>query len=253
MLPLSAMASIQHSTPDVDIYAFFLGKEQAVDTVIEKACREFQNVAIRSWHAVGDAVHLAPHVVRLSFDSAGNLSNRPDQRCNDLRLIRLELREFETTHNVEFVILPTSTRTSPPRIAVFDMDSTLIQAEVIDELASGVGKTSEVAAITNRAMNGEVDFAESLRLRVNLLRGVPTSIWNDMKARIKFMPGARGLTSALSRSGVKMAVFSGGFREMALWAGNELGIHRAAANQVGYLITSPIFLCLLRIDRILLG
>ena len=86
-------------------------------------------------------------------------------------------------------------------------------------------------------MNGEIDFAESLRLRVSLLRGVEVpKVWDDLKARVPFMPGARELCRALRRLGVRMAVFSGGFVEMAMWVAEELGIERVAANQ---LVSAP--------------
>ena len=228
------MASTSSSISDIDLFIFFKSQMNGVNHPdVNKIKKEILKDSLKSWIAIGDPVYLAPHVVRLSFDSAKSLSELQDQRCEELRLIRLNLGDVETLLDVEFVILPATARDVTLRLAVFDMDSTLIQAEVIDELARGVGKLNEVAAITSKAMNGEVDFAESLRLRVSLLRGVPTTIWDTMKAQISFMPGARDLTSALRRANVKMAVFSGGFREMALWAGNELGIHRAAANQVG--------------------
>ena len=228
------MTSTSVSVPDVDVYVF-LGRQTSVwiNPDIEKIKREILKGSMKSWIAIGDPVYLASHVIRLSFDSAKSLSALPNQKCEEIRHMRLGIGDVEILLDVEFVILPATARNAPPRLAVFDMDSTLIQAEVIDELARGIGKLNEVAAITNKAMNGDIDFTESLRLRVALLRGAPVTIWDDMKARISFMPGARDLTRALRNASVKMAVFSGGFREMALWAGNELGIHRAAANQVG--------------------
>ena len=227
------MASSKTSLAEIDIYTFFRNEvPTGINSVIQGVEDCFSRGTLGLWKPLGNAAYLGPRVVRHSFDSLGTLSGDSRKLCEELRAIRLSLREFETDHAVEFVLLPKMTRSCPPRIAVFDMDSTLIQAEVIDELARGIGKMEEVAAITDMAMNGQVDFAESLKLRVELLRGVPTTIWDELKLRIKFMPGARELTRALGKLGVKMAVFSGGFREMAIWVGSELGLHQAAANLV---------------------
>ena len=237
------MTSTSASVPDIDLYIFIRRQTNAaINLDIEKVKREILKDSMKTWIAIGDPVYLASHIVRLSFDSAESLSKQQNQRCEEIRHMRLDIGDVETLLDVEFVILPATARNVPPQLAVFDMDSTLIQAEVIDELARGIGKLNEVATITHKSMNGEIDFAEALRLRVALLRGVPTTIWDDMKTRIAFMPGARDLTRALRCANVKMAVFSGGFREMALWVGNELGIHRAAANQVRY--STCYMLCL---------
>lgn len=119
-------------------------------------------------------------------------------------------------------------------LAVFDMDSTLIQQEVIDELARAVGKYDECAAITAAAMRGEApytDFAASLRARVKLLKDVPTSIWDELKKNvITFTPGARELMKALKALGWKTAVLSGGFMPLAEWVKSELGLDYALAN-----------------------
>ena len=112
------------------------------------------------------------------------------------------------------------------------MDSTLINHEVIDELARTIGVSDLVSAITERAMAGELDFAASLKERVALLKGVKTDVWEDLKGVITFSSGARELCRALKKLGVKMAVLSGGFQPMADWAKEELGLDYAYANHV---------------------
>lgn len=116
------------------------------------------------------------------------------------------------------------------------MDSTLIQQEVIDELARTVGLYDQVAAITEAAMRGEApytDFTASLRARVTLLKGVPTSIWEQLKREIiTFTPGAAELTGALRLLGWKTAVFSGGFMNLASWVQETLKLDYAHANQL---------------------
>lgn len=123
-----------------------------------------------------------------------------------------------------------------PGLAVFDMDSTLIQQEVIDELARAVGLYDRVAAITEAAMRGEApytDFEASLRARVALLKGVPTSIWQQLREGIiSFTPGAAELMRALRGLGWKTAVLSGGFTPLAVWVKETLGLDYAFANHL---------------------
>ncbi|KAI7359931.1 phosphoserine phosphatase serb [Hortaea werneckii] len=116
------------------------------------------------------------------------------------------------------------------------MDSTLIQQEVIDELARAVGLYDQVAAITEAAMRGEepyTDFETSLRARVALLKGVQTSIWEQLKAgTITFTPGAKELALCLKQLGWKTAVLSGGFTPLANWVKETLGLDVAYANHL---------------------
>lgn len=123
-----------------------------------------------------------------------------------------------------------------PGLAVFDMDSTLIQQEIIDELARAVGLYDQVAAITEAAMRGEApytDFEASLRARVGLLKGVPMSIWKDLREGvITFTPGAKDLVKVLKGLGWKTAVLSGGFTPLALWVKETLGLDYAYANHL---------------------
>lgn len=98
-----------------------------------------------------------------------------------------------------------------PRLVTFDMDSTLIQQEVIDEVARMAGCYDEVAAITERAMRGEVNFKESLEARVSCLRGLDAKFLDTMVDRIKLSPGAESLVRVLNQCGVKTAIISGGF------------------------------------------
>lgn len=91
---------------------------------------------------------------------------------------------------------------------------------------------SYVQAITARAMNGELDFTESLRQRAALLKGVPATVFESLKSVITFTPGARELTSALKKLGYKMAVLSGGFVPLANYVKEELGLDYAYANTV---------------------
>ena len=112
------------------------------------------------------------------------------------------------------------------------MDSTLIEQEVIDELARTIGIEAEVSAITARAMNGEMDFAASLRARVGLLKGVRADVWEGLKGVVTVAEGAAELCRGLKRVGCTMAVVSGGFAPMAEWVGGRLGLDVVVANHV---------------------
>jgi phosphoserine phosphatase len=116
------------------------------------------------------------------------------------------------------------------RLIVMDMDSTLIQIEVIDELARLAGVGAEVEAITERAMNGELDFSGALRARVALLKGLPASALEEVYRTIPFTPGAKTLVRVLKRLGFRTAVISGGFSFFTDRLKAELGLDYAFAN-----------------------
>jgi len=118
------------------------------------------------------------------------------------------------------------------RLVVFDMDSTLIEAEVIDELAKVAGVGAQVAAITERTMQGELDFTESLRHRVGLLKGLPETALLSVANRLKLTDGAEKLISNLRMLGYKTAILSGGFSFFARQLQHRLGIDYVFANEL---------------------
>ena len=160
------------------------------------------------------------------------------EQCTGFCLQSSGIMDLQQEYGVEVVAQPAELYElhKSPGLAVFDMDSTLIQQEVIDELARAVGLYDKVAAITEAAMRGEApytDFEASLRARVALLKGVQTSIWEQLKAgTITFTPGARELIQVLKRSGWKTAVLSGGFTPLANWVKETLGLDYAYANHL---------------------
>jgi phosphoserine phosphatase len=155
-------------------------------------------------------------------------------KCHELHT-STPVQEVEQNYDVEVVVQPMDVFEAhqEPGLAVFDMDSTLIQQEVIDELARSVGRYDQVAAVTEAAMRGELDFEESLRARVAKLKGVSTDIWEKLKADvISFTPGAYELVQVLKSRGWKTAVLSGGFTPLAFWVKDTLGLDYAYANQL---------------------
>ena len=143
---------------------------------------------------------------------------------------------FEALHGLEIVfdLVPISTSSiqRPIKLAVFDMDSTLINEEVIDELARSIGITAAVSAITARAMNGEIEFEQSLRERLALLKGVKATVWQELEKSVTIAAGAPELIKSLRDRGVMTVVVSGGFAPMALWLKKQLGLDYAFANHV---------------------
>ena len=142
------------------------------------------------------------------------------------------IAQFEREANVECVFQADNVHRRYKRLAVFDMDSTLIQQEVIDEIASMIGVEKEVSAITAAAMNGELDFEASLRARCKLLNGVPSTVFETIKSRITLNAGVKELIPALKRLGFKTAVLSGGFTPLTGWMGQQLGLDYAYANHL---------------------
>jgi len=118
------------------------------------------------------------------------------------------------------------------RLVAFDMDSTLIDAEVIDELAKAAGVGDQVAAITERAMRGELDFTASFRARVALLKGLDESVLQGIAAGLRLNEGAERLVSTLKKMGYKTAILSGGFNYFGRHLQQRLGIDYVFANEL---------------------
>jgi phosphoserine phosphatase len=118
------------------------------------------------------------------------------------------------------------------RLVAFDMDSTLIEAEVIDELAKLAGVGDQVSAITERAMRGEIDFSESFRTRVALLNGLEESALERVASQLKITEGAEHLISTLHKLGYKTAILSGGFTYFARHLQDLLGMDYVYANEL---------------------
>ena len=140
---------------------------------------------------------------------------------------------------VDVAVQPANLLRRSMRLIVMDVDSTLIQGEVIEMIAAHAGCEAEVADVTARAMNGELDFAESLRARVALLKGVPVSALDQVYDDLVLTPGARTTIRTLKRLGYRFAIVSGGFTHITDRLAASLGIDFAAANELevvdGYL------------------
>jgi phosphoserine phosphatase len=118
------------------------------------------------------------------------------------------------------------------RLIVFDVDSTLVQGEVIEMLAARSGRVDEVRAVTEAAMHGELDFTDALRRRVATLAGLPASVLADVAAELTLTPGARTTIRTLKRLGFRCGVVSGGFTSVIQPLADDLGLDFVAANEL---------------------
>ena len=175
--------------------------------------------------------HPTPLIVQSIYTTPGQPLLDFSSLRHDPRIVGTEIRHgFESIYDL--FPDPPADEFRPLKLAMFDMDSTLINEEVIDELARSIGIADAVSAITARAMNGEIDFATALQERVAMLEGVPTTAWEDLKKTVTIAEGARELIAGLKRMGVVTGVVSGGFMPMANWLKGELGLDIAVANHL---------------------
>jgi phosphoserine phosphatase len=132
-------------------------------------------------------------------------------QVNDLTALRREFMELANEISVDIAYQENNVYRRNRRLVAFDMDSTLIQAEVIDELAKCAGVGDQVAKITERAMRGEINYKEGFRQRVAFLKGLPESVLGEVAATLKITNGTERLMSTLKRLGYKTVILSGGF------------------------------------------
>jgi phosphoserine phosphatase len=146
--------------------------------------------------------------------------------------LRAALAVEAARQGVDVAVQPADLLRRGMRLIVMDVDSTLIQGEVIEMIAAHAGCEAEVAEVTERAMRGELDFEESLRSRVALLEGVPASALHEVYDSIQLAPGARTMVRTLRRLGYRFAIVSGGFTQITDRLAVDLGIHFARANEL---------------------
>jgi len=150
----------------------------------------------------------------------------------DLKEFRRSLLELADEIDVDIAYQENNAYRRNRRMVAFDMDSTLIQAEVIDELAKRAGVGKQVAAITEQAMRGEIEFRESLRQRVSLLEGLPESAMAEVAATLKLTDGVERLMPALKKLGYKTAILSGGFTYFGRTLQRRFGFDYVFANDL---------------------
>ena len=193
------------------------------------------------------AVSSLTHAHRLNIDTVRRLNDRDSLNleeprfCLEMRL-RGSLRSPTDFHsdllasseglNFDFSFQEDNVFRRNRRLVVFDMDSTLINVEVMDELAKSYGVGKEVSKITELAMLGEIDFQESYRRRVKLLRGMPIQVLDSILDKVELNPGAEKLIKALKYFGYKIAVISGGYQYVGEWLKTKIDIDYVYANSL---------------------
>lgn len=200
-----------------------------------------KTVPLVATFVAGQGTSLAGSTIREALRDAGLTLSPPDWLSphraadvfldsDDLPAVRTRLGAALAGQPVDVVIQPVAGRRK--RLLVADMDSTMIEEECIDELADCAGIRAHVAAITARAMAGEIDFEEALRARVALLRGVRLEAIETILSRLTLTSGARALVATMRAHDAHTALVSGGFtqftRHVAAWA----GFHESFANRL---------------------
>lgn len=146
--------------------------------------------------------------------------------------LQTALAQVAVTEKIDVAVEDYSLTRRAKRLIVFDVDSTLIQGEVIEMLAARAGAEAAVAEVTEAAMRGELDFAESLHRRVATLAGLPASVLDDVAEQIELTPGARTTLRTLRRLGFHCGIVSGGFRQVIEPLAHELMMDFVAANEL---------------------
>lgn len=150
----------------------------------------------------------------------------------DTKALKAEFLQVGAELGVDIAFQQDSIYRRNRRLAVFDMDSTLIEAEVIDELAKAAGVGKQVAAITEQAMQGEIDFKESFKRRLSLLKGLPETVLEKIANELPLTEGAESLFAELKKLGYRTAILSGGFTYFAKRLQQQLKIDYVYANEL---------------------
>jgi phosphoserine phosphatase len=173
-----------------------------------------------------------------NIDRIGRLAQQPvtcielDVSGGDPAMLRDDLARAAVQHGIDVAVQRGGLHRRALRLIVMDVDSTLIQDEVIDLLAERAGCAAEVAKVTEAAMRGELDFTASLRERVSLLAGLSAGVLDEVRAGLRLTAGARTLIETLSGLGYKSGIVSGGFIQVIRPLAAELGIDYVAANEL---------------------
>lgn len=168
----------------------------------------------------------ATHTEWLAPNVAGDIF------CADPSFVNLELTLKKIVGDQPFDVLAQLVKSRRKKILIADMESTIIEQEMLDELADFIGMRPQVASITRRAMNGELDFASALRERVMMLGGQPASILDEVAQRITYSPGAAELIKTMKANGAQCWLVSGGFKCFVEPVAKHLGFDRFYANDL---------------------
>lgn len=233
---LALVSAIRRACAELDLECWFADGEAEPERRTGKAVVTVLGAPLTAAHVASVTAHLRD--CGANIDRIRRLSRFPLTSVEfavsqvDLPVLRIVLASTAVEHGIDIAVSPAGLARHGRRLVVMDVDSTLIQDEVIELLARHAGREAEVAAVTEAAMRGELDFAQSLHARVQALAGLPESVFEHVRAAIRLTPGARTLVRTLKRLGFTVAVVSGGFIEVVQPLADELGIDHARANRL---------------------
>jgi len=169
-----------------------------------------------------------------------DMKSRPNRSCVELQVrgtvdidnVHRRFMELSEKHSIDIALQEESMYRRMRRLICFDMDSTLIQTEVIDELADRAGVGEQVREITEAAMRGELDFSESFKRRVGLLKGLDESVMKDIAENLPITEGMVRLIRILKKGGYKIAILSGGFTYFGNYLKDKYGFDYVYANEL---------------------
>jgi phosphoserine phosphatase len=234
--------SVRFTPIDEDRYESWVaqqGKERRIITLIGRKITAAQIAEVASAMAesginIDGITRLSGRVSLLSAQASPKacIQFRVSGRLVDPNRMRTRLLEISEKAGIDISFHVDSIYSQNRRLVVFDMDSTLVQAEVIDILAQRAGAGEQVARITEAAMDGRMDFKESLTRRVALLKGLPETVLAEVAESLKLTDGAERVISTLKSLGYKLGIISGGFDYFGKYFQNKLGLDYVFANQL---------------------
>jgi phosphoserine phosphatase len=234
--------NVQVNPVSLDAYESWVGRQGEERQIITLfgPCLKAEHIERISSIATSFGLNIAV-VTRLSGRSSLRCPQAQDNACieiavrgtaNDPEALRKQVLSAAHDLNCDIAVQLDNVFRRNRRLIAFDMDSTLIQAEVIDELARAHGVVDQVSKITEAAMNGELDFDESLRRRLGLLKGMRTDVLQSIADSIPLTQGAERLIRTVKSLGYKTAILSGGFTFFGQHFQRMLGIDYLHANQL---------------------
>lgn len=227
---------------DTEHYEHWVGQQGKPRHIVSLLAREITAEHIASLTAIATSHGLNfDHITRLSGRIP--LDSLPDQTKSsvefsargkpaDLTALRSAFMELASNHDIDIAVQEDTIYRRNRRLVCFDMDSTLIEAEVIDELAIEAGVGEKVSEITEAAMAGELDFNQSFSKRMALLEGLDESVLQTVAKRLKLTEGTEKLFKSLKHLGYKTAILSGGFDYFGRYLQERLGVDYVYANQL---------------------
>ncbi len=202
------------------------------DTNEDIALVVFDTITVSTLQSLFSECQLTVTAINAVNDRNQQVSYRFAVQTDDFAAARSSLASFTLANNIEAALLKDAPSLSIPGLLVMDMDSTTIEIECIDEIATLAGVGEQVAAVTELAMQGELDFAQSLHQRVATLKDAPESILAAVAKDIPLMPGLKPLIAELKKHNWRIAIASGGFTYFSQHLQTLLGLDETFANQL---------------------